>query len=385
MCAVVPGQVVPVQEAKPFQDAALTQAANPALEMATAQHASEILRRTAETYRRLHSLELAGVLRTHTTVSGVPYEVTWPLELAQADSTAVPSDSPVPALSPLIRFGFQQIRRSDDRREGPGGPGQAELSPPKGWAQFDRIDRHVHEIRAFSAETIAFGGVPKACWLVEVAYEPGFPGRALSGQAVRYWIDQSSYLVLRERFGRREGTADEVTDWVFEARSVKLDQPPPDWAVEAMGDLAGHERHDWAARVAPDFTLEALDGREVRLAGLRGKAVLLSFWASWCTPCKEEMPLIEDLAAEYASRGLVVWGVTNESAEKALEWLGRFERSLPTLVDDHREVFRDYEAEKIPVSVVLDRGGRVVSYRVGLSGKQQLRAAIVKALGPETP
>jgi cytochrome c biogenesis protein CcmG, thiol:disulfide interchange protein DsbE len=154
-----------------------------------------------------------------------------------------------------------------------------------------------------------------------------------------------------------------------------------------LPQLAGYERSDWVERPAPEFTLADLAGREVRLGALRGKGVLLSFWASWCVPCKEEMPLIEHLAAEFEPDGLVVWGITNESAEKARAWLDQQPFRLPTLVDASREVFQDYEAEKIPVSVIVDRRGRVVSYRVGLSGEAQLRAAILRALatGSERP
>jgi cytochrome c biogenesis protein CcmG, thiol:disulfide interchange protein DsbE len=347
---------------------------------AAAQNAAEILRRTAETYRGLHSFEASGVLRARIAISEVAYEVAWPIALAQADSSALPPDSPVPALSPLFQFGEPELR-------GPGGaaavPDSAGLSSPKGWAQFDQIDRHVRKILSLSKETIEFEGGPRACWLLEVAYQAGFPARALAGDPLRYWIDRGSHLVLRESFRRRAFSQGAAVEWVFEVRSVKINQPPPAWAMNALPQLAGYERTDWIERQAPPFTLADLDGRAVRLAALRGKAVLLSFWASWCIPCKEEMPLIEQLAAEFESRGLVVWGITNESAAKARAWLDGGERALPTLVDANQQVFQDYEAEKIPVAVVVGRGGRVVSYRVGLSGETQLRAAIVRALEAE--
>jgi cytochrome c biogenesis protein CcmG, thiol:disulfide interchange protein DsbE len=345
--------------------------------LAPAQDAAEILRRTAETYRSLHSFEASGVLRTQTTVSGVPYEVTWPVSLAQADSSVLPPDSPVPGLSPLFQFGVRALR-------GPDGdtvrPEADEPSAPKGWAQFDHIDRHVRKFLGLSSETIEFEGGPRACWVVEVAYEPGFPARALADHPLRYWIDRSSHLVLRESFGRRDSTQSLVVEWVFQASAMKVNEPPPAWAIGVLPQMAGYERSDWIERQAPEFALADLGGRAVRLTALRGKAVLLSFWASWCIPCKEEMPLIEELAAEFRPSGLIVWGITNESAAKARAWLEGQQRALPTLVDANQEVFRDYEAEKIPVSVVVDRGGRVVSYRVGLSGETQLRAAITKAL-----
>jgi cytochrome c biogenesis protein CcmG/thiol:disulfide interchange protein DsbE len=363
---------------------------------ATAQDAAEILRRAAETYREAHSFEASGALTTRVTISGVSYEVTWPLSLAQADSTLLPAGSPVPALSPLIRFGPRQWR-------GPAGgivaPAVDAPGAPKGWSLFDQIDRGVEGIRELPSETIEFRGRLTACHVLEVSYKSGFPARALADRPVRYWIDQASYLILRESFGHRDSSQSqrtsqsspqgssqsssqsEAAEWVFAATSVKLNEPPPAWALQALPQLAGHERTEWIERTAPEFALADLNGREVSLRALRGKAVLLSFWASWCVPCKQEMPVIERLAAEY--EGLEVWGITNETADKARDWLGRNGRTLPTLVDEGREVFRDYEAEKIPVSVVVDRRGKVVSYRVGLSGEADFRAAIERALEAE--
>jgi peroxiredoxin len=344
---------------------------------APAEDPAEILRRTAETYRSLHSLELSGVLTTRITLSGSVYSVAWPLSLAQADSTVLPPDSPVPALPGLVRFGPAELR-------GPHGEPvslmDAGLSAPKGWSQFDQIDQHVREIRSFTAETIEFGGQPTPCWLIEVRYEPGFPARALSGHPVRYWIDQSSHLVLRESFGHRVSPASEFAEFVFQATSLKRNEPPPSWALRTLPQLAGQERPEWTGRPAPEFTLSGLDGSQVSLAALRGKVVLLNFWATWCAPCKDEIPMIEKLAAEFRAEGLAAWGITNEPAGKARDWLDRNGRSLSTLVDEERRVFEDYEAEKIPVSVIVDRNGNIVSYRVGLSGESQLRATIRKAL-----
>jgi peroxiredoxin len=348
---------------------------------ALAQDAAEILRHTAQAYRDFHSFEASGILRTRITLSGVPYDVTWPLSLAQADSTFLPSASPVPVLSPLLRFGPREFRN-------PAGEVVAFAadvpSSPKGWSLFDQIDQGVEEIRHLSRETIEFGGRPTACWVLEVAYKPGFPARAVAERPVRYWIDQSNYLVLRESFAQRGPSQTEFSEWDFAATSVRVNEPPPAWAVATLPQLAGYERAEWIGRVAPEFTLADLDHREVSLAALRGTVVLLSFWASWCGPCKEEMPLIEKLASEFQPRGLVVWGITNESPEKARAWLERYERSLPTLVDTEHRVFRAYEAERIPISVLVDRGGKVVTYRVGLSGEAQLRTAIHRAFKVES-
>jgi peroxiredoxin len=251
---------------------------------------------------------------------------------------------------------------------------------PKGWSVFDQIDQHVKKARRDPDETILVRDRPTLCWVLDVIYEPGFPTQAVSGNPVRYWIDPSTRQVVRTSFVQREPWRRQRLAWTFTATSIKFNERPPDWALAGLGQLAGRERPEWIGRPAPEFTLADLDGRQVSLADLRGKVVLLSFWASWCAPCKEEMPLVEKIGAEWAEQGVEVLGVTNEPAKTAREWLARYGRSLRTVLDEKREVFQHYGAGKIPVSVVIDRGGLVVSYLEGLGGEAHFRRAIERAL-----
>jgi peroxiredoxin len=343
----------------------------------SAQDPNEILRRSADAHGNLHGFEAAGLLVGRVNRAGVDYEVRWPVSMAQADATLLPADSPVPVLSPLLRFGQAEFRDGSVRAAA---SDTSQLSSPKGWSMFDQIDQSARAVRLLPNEIVEMDSQSVSCWVVEVDYEAGFPSRALSGSAIRYRIDPSSLLVLGVSFSSREAGGRETIPWTFAAQSLKTNQRPPEWALHMLPQLAGQERDEWRARRAPEFTLSDLDGREVSLASLRGKAVLLSFWASWCAPCKEELPLIEKLQAEWEPQGLEVWAITNESAAKARAWLSRHRIGLRTLVDEDRNAFRAYEAEQIPVSVVLDRDGKVVSYIVGLGGETYFRTAIEKAL-----
>ena len=347
---------------------------------AVAQDATEILQRSAGTHRNLHSFEASGVLTTPFHRAGVDGEVIWPVSMARADATVLPADSPVPVLSPLLRFGRAEFR---DQTGNVAYPDARELSSPNGWSTFDQIDQNVRAVRLLPNETVELEGQAVSCRVLEVVYEAGFPSRALSGAPVRYRIDPASLLVLGVSFSLRQSGRDEAIPWTFTAASVKTGQRPPDWALRALPDLAGHERAEWIGRRGPEFRLADLEGQQVSLSGLRGRAVLLSFWASWCVPCKEELPLLEKLKSEWGPKGLDVWGVTNEPAVKARAWLNQHGIDLPTLVDENRQAFRSYEADQIPVSVVLTRDGEVVSYLVGLGGENHFRAAIEKALRTE--
>jgi DsbE subfamily thiol:disulfide oxidoreductase len=114
--------------------------------------------------------------------------------------------------------------------------------------------------------------------------------------------------------------------------------------------------------VAPAFQLPALDGKGalVSVASLRGKVVLLNFWASWCGPCRKEMPILEQINHQYGKRGVVVVGVNVEpDRSAALDWLKETPVSFPVLSDTDSHVSAAYHVEGMPNTVILDRKGNV--------------------------
>ena len=347
---------------------------------AAAQDATEILQQSADTYRALHGYEITGELRTTMTIDGQPQEVTWPVTLVRADSTILPADSPIPTLSQTIRYHHPSFRAVS----GPPVTNAPSLTSPNGWSRFDDLDVDIENPQRLPDETLEFEGKPLECWVVELKYADKYPSRGIAGEPVRYWIERDTRLVARMTFVQPGRAGAKPLYWTFQPTTAKLNQPLPDWALQLLPQEAGHEVNAWVGRPAPPFDLASLDGNRVSLADLRGKVVLLNFWATWCSPCKEEMPVIEKLAADLGSRGLEVWGITNEAAAKARDWLDRAQRSLPTLVDTGRATFQAYEIDTIPVSVVIGRDGRVTSYVVGLRGEAALRAAVEEALLPAT-
>jgi peroxiredoxin len=344
--------------------------------------ATETLGRSAEAHRALHSFEASGILTSRVTRAGLDYNLRWPVSMAQADATLLPAGSPVPILSPLLRFGRIDLRDAAGKPAARDIPGPRS---PKGWSLFDQIDQGARQVRRLSDKPVVLDGQAVDCWVLEVDYEPGYPSRALSGQPIRYWIHPHTLLVAAVSFALQDTVGNPPALWVFTAHAVRANERPPQWALGALTQLAGQEHEAWLGRPAPEFSLPDIDGRQVRLSELRGKAVLLSFWASWCVPCKEEMPLLEKLQAEWESAGLEVLGITNESASKARAWLDQQGFDLKTLVDVDRRAFQDYEADQIPVSVVVDRAGNVVSYLQGLGGEAHFRAAVEKALAQQPP
>jgi len=139
--------------------------------------------------------------------------------------------------------------------------------------------------------------------------------------------------------------------------------------------------------VAPDFELKSLEGRQVRLSEYRGKAVLLNFWATWCAPCKIEMPWFVDLQKQYASQGLQVIGVAmDDSGEEAI---AKFAREMgvnyPVLIGKEAVGDAYGGVEFLPTTFFIDRQGKVVDRVFGLVSHSDIEDDVKKALGPGAP
>ncbi|MGH8133403.1 MAG: TlpA disulfide reductase family protein [Steroidobacteraceae bacterium] len=111
---------------------------------------------------------------------------------------------------------------------------------------------------------------------------------------------------------------------------------------------------------APQFTLAARSGHDVSLAQYKGQVVMLNFWASWCGPCRQEMPLLEEIYRKYHKLGFTLLGVNVEpDSDAANEWLKQTPVSFPILYDKESKVSRLYDVEGMPSTVIIDRSGKV--------------------------
>ncbi len=130
-----------------------------------------------------------------------------------------------------------------------------------------------------------------------------------------------------------------------------------------------------ATAVAPDFTLEDLSGSSFSLSMMRGRAVLLDFWASWCGPCRAEMPVLERLHREFAGRGLLVVGVNvDEPRETAARFIQQQGYTFTVLLDRRLEAAMLYDARALPTLVLVDAEGNVKAYSHGTQSEAEVRA-----------
>jgi peroxiredoxin len=140
---------------------------------------------------------------------------------------------------------------------------------------------------------------------------------------------------------------------------------------------------------APDFNLKTLDGKSLQLSALKGKVVLLDFWATWCPPCRAEMPSMETLYQAYQEQGFVILAVSSDVQWAAVvqPFMAQYRLSFPSLLDTTGRVHALYGVRSIPTSYLLDRHGRVVSREIGARNwaNAEARALVASLLNESEP
>ncbi len=137
--------------------------------------------------------------------------------------------------------------------------------------------------------------------------------------------------------------------------------------------------------VVPDFSMETLEGVKVQFANPPGRAVILNFWATWCPPCRREMPLLDSVQKEYSSRDLMIVGVNlSEPRERVADYIAKVGVEYPIWVDaeqetagsvSSRELFQRFGGVGLPTTIFIDRAGRIRDIYVGELNRAKLQGS----------
>jgi peroxiredoxin len=193
----------------------------------------------------------------------------------------------------------------------------------------------------------------------------------LAALALMLWSGIKNYK-RRKQYAQHQAQQGTLVPETANNQSVQQDVA----ADEGLPDLRGKR--------APEFSLRTVDGKKVSLADYKGKAVLINFWATWCAPCKIEMPWLVALRTQYAPQGFEILGVNEDDAGTPRAKLAKFgqEQGLnyPLLVGDDAMSRKYGGVEFLPTSYFVGRDGKIIAETAGLVSKTEVEASIKKAL-----
>jgi thiol-disulfide isomerase/thioredoxin len=168
-----------------------------------------------------------------------------------------------------------------------------------------------------------------------------------------------------------------------EANHVVLTPAAPGLAAQNSDSEEEDPGAKLRGKTAPAFTLSGLDGKKVSLADYKGRPVLVNFWATWCAPCKVEMPWFEELRKQYAGQGFEILGLTAD-ADAGKDVIAKTAQktgvTYPILLTDEKVQTAYGGVDYLPMSFYVDRNGKVVEATAGLGSKDEIEANIKKTI-----
>lgn len=136
-----------------------------------------------------------------------------------------------------------------------------------------------------------------------------------------------------------------------------------------------------AKEPAPNFTIQLLDGKDFRFSDYKGKPVLINFFASWCLPCREEMPVLEKVVLEYQPKGVVFLGIAVDDTEKKMkDFIAKYGVTFPVGLDKTAEIQKSFGLYGIPTTYFIDKNGVINYFHSGVVTEELLQHELNKLL-----
>ncbi len=204
----------------------------------------------------------------------------------------------------------------------------------------------------------------------------GLAGRATEGDFGHDTLQEVATTLadaIKEQPPKKQDAYLELASLVrYEHVNASLDSPE---FAAAMAKLEADDQH----RNEANFTLTDLRGKTWTLRDLRGKVVLVNFWATWCPPCRKEMPDLEILYRRFGPQGLVILGISDEEAAKVKPFVEQQKVTYPVLLDPGRRVNELFQIEGIPKTFIYDREGKIVAQSIDMRTQKQFLEMLGKA------
>ena len=204
------------------------------------------------------------------------------------------------------------------------------------------------------------------------------------GSVVKIVVDAKEYKVLQVSMIPPGGQG----EMIFKVTSLESNPSLPEGTFAftpppGAKEYAPPKEENLEGQPAPDFSLPSLNGKTYKLSDLKGKVVLLDFWATWCPPCREELPFIEKLHKEFSGKGLVVLGINDEDKATVQQFVNQQKLTFTNLLDSQGTTARAYKVTAIPRVILIDKDGKIVKDITGYSKENEkiLKELIEKLLG----
>ena len=244
------------------------------------------------------------------------------------------------------------------------------------------IEQQIHGLRALPDDVRAATTRQLAIRIREVSSPSEQLGLALSlsglstegdfGRDTLQEVANTLLEAIRRARPQEDGYAELARLVHYEHVNASLDDPK---FAAAMAKLDDDDR----IRQDADFSLKDLSGRKWKLKQLRGKVVLVNFWATWCPPCRKEMPDLEKIYHQFNKQGLVVLAISDEKVAKVKPFIAAGQYDYPILLDPGRHVNERFRIQGIPKTLVYDRSGKLVAQSSDMRTMGQFREMLNQA------
>ena len=390
-------------------------AAIPSASGKTSLSAQQILSKTAENYKEVTGYTVSGSVSTHMVVNDQTSDLANSLVVAYGGpgrsrfeaSTGTDRMLFVNSADSVFTYSsaFAQyvIQARTAAAAAVGGLPAIDPSAPHPFSGYSRLADHVTQATLVREDTATVNGKTVATFVVDVSYDSTVVPQSAQTKPKRLVIDQKTFLVVADETSiERVHPQLEKPILIEQAArftNIRWNAAPPDslfafrapegtTRVAQLGPAPSQQdaEGEMTGQPAGDFTLPDLAGVKRALSSHKGKVVLLDFWATWCGPCRREMPIIDALHARYAKKGLVVYGVNcSESQSKAKAFVQKYGYNFPQLLDKDGSVQTAYQITAIPTVFIVDKEGTIRAHLVGGRSEAELVAALERAgldIGP---